>query len=304
MDLLTQEGLTQCGMSRGIASNTLWGETGAESGPRLFRTSERGEAQSNERMASLARTIEAEIIPRLMLAHRALPQAEAPAEPQESGGMPEVAEFTGLILAHEIAEASAFIEGLRGRGVALDTIYLELLAPTARRLGEMWESDLSDFTEVTVGMWRLQQVLRELSGAFRGECDPWVRGRRALLVPMPGEQHTLGLFMVGEFFQRAGWDVWSEPPASRGALLEIVRAEWFDLVGLSAGCEARLDVLSSAIVAIRRASRNRAIGILVGGPVFVQHPEYVAHVGADAMAADARAAVTAAENVVALHERR
>jgi methanogenic corrinoid protein MtbC1 len=257
-----------------------------------------------QRQAQLLRTIEVEIIPRLLLAGRA--NADGSFDPVEASGIIDadtVEEFVTLIRTHEMVVASAYFEAMRARGVSLEILYLHLLAPAARRLGELWSADLCDFTDVTVALGRLQQALRELSPAFRNEQEPREHGRRALLMPAPGEQHTFGLFMVAEFFRRAGWDVWGGPPASGNDLTGIVRAEWFDVVGLSVGCESRLDVLAAGIRAMRRASRNRAIGVMVGGPTFVEHPELVAFVGADATAADARQAALQAESLVSLLAR-
>lgn len=52
------------------------------------------------------------------------------------------------------------------------------------------------------------------------------------------------------------------------------------------------------IRAIRGVSRNRAVGVLVGGPVLVGRPELALSVGADATAADGPQAVLRAEYVI------
>ena len=59
-----------------------------------------------------------------------------------------------------------------------------------------------------------------------------------------------------------------------------------------------------AIRAIRRSSLNRNIGVLVGGPIFVAHPELVARVGADATAIDGGQAALQAENLLTLFPGR
>ena len=68
----------------------------------------------------------------------------------------------------------------------------------------------------------------------------------------------------------------------------LVRSEWFEVICISAGSDARRDWLSAGIAAVRNASRNRAIGILVGGPSFSLNPDLAALVGADGTAVDAR----------------
>jgi methanogenic corrinoid protein MtbC1 len=256
------------------------------------------------RLARLVRTIEAEIIPRLVLARRAA--APQPARPPAGLLIPQsedIEELARLVLERDEAPAVAFIEALHARGAAAETLYLDLLAPAARHLGVLWEADVCSFMQVTLGLWRLQQVLCELSPAFQLEDDFRALDRRALLIPLPGEQHTFGLAMVSEFFRRAGWDVWSGPLASSGDLAKVVGREWFAVVGLSVSSTAMLDRLAAAIRVIRRTSRNQAIGVMVGGPIFVEHPEIVALVGADATAADGRQAALQAQLLLELLAR-
>jgi methanogenic corrinoid protein MtbC1 len=258
-----------------------------------------------QRLVRLVRTIEAEVIPRLVLAHRAAPGC--PVERASDERVPDpaqAAELAGLVLTRDADVASAYVEALRARGTPIETLFLDLLAPAARHLGDLWSADLCDFLQVTVALCRLQQILHELGPAFRGEVEHREHGRRALLVPVPGEQHSFGLFMVAEFFRRAGWDVASGPPGSIAELVRLVRGEWFAVVGLSVSSDAKLDALASSIRAIRRASRNRAIGVLAGGPVFNEHPELAALVGADATATDGRQATAQARNLLALMARR
>lgn len=118
-------------------------------------------------MGDLARTIEAEIIPRLMLAHGgADPSAAQVTCEMRAPSSPEVVEFANLVLAQDARVARTWVEAVRARGASPETIFLELLAPAARRLGELWEADLCDFTQVTLGLWRIQQVVHELGRAF------------------------------------------------------------------------------------------------------------------------------------------
>jgi MerR family transcriptional regulator, light-induced transcriptional regulator len=251
----------------------------------------------------LLQTIESEIIPRLVLSRRAV--GSAPAAVTGLAWTPDesmVAELADLVVAQEVGAAATRIEALRSRGIPIETLYLELLAPTARYLGELWEEDLCDFNAVTLGCSRLQQLLHELSPAFFREIEHHEHRRRVLLVPVPGEQHTFGLYMVAEFFRRAGWDVWSGPMPAR-ELSELVGKEAFTLVGFSLSGDSRLDALASSIRAVRRASCNRGIGVLVGGPVFVGHPELVTLVGADATAIDGRHATQQAQNTLSLLSR-
>lgn len=250
------------------------------------------------RLALLSRAIEDEIIPRLMLAH---PLAEdclplsTPANGQVS--LENVRAFAQLVLEPDENVAHACIDAMRTSGISVETIYTDLLAPVARYLGELWEDDLCDFTQVTVGLGRLQQVLRELSPAF-GQSSANTSCNRVLLLPGPGEQHTFGLVMVAEFFRRAGWDVGGGAWEAGADPVVMVKSEWFDVVGFSLGNVAQLDDLAACIKNVRAAALNKSICVIVGGPLFLANPEYVAYVNADAASTDGAQAPELAARLV------
>jgi methanogenic corrinoid protein MtbC1 len=210
----------------------------------------------------------------------------------------DVAEFARLVTTHDLSVATAYVSALLNRGVSLEKIYLELLAPAARLLGEWWKEDLRDFTEVTSGLCRMHQLLHEFSPAFLHDARAGAPGRCVLLVPMPGEQHSFGLIMVGEFFRREGWDVWDPHPSTPEDLLGVVRKQSFAVVGVSLACETRLGELPGLVAAIRARSRNPRVGVMVGGQPFIGHPERVAQVGADCTATDGRHATLEAGKLI------
>ena len=251
------------------------------------------------RLALLSRAIEDEIIPRLVLAH---PTADdcLPLIPSAGAGVSpkDVQAFAKLVLAPDENVAQACIEAMRASGISVETIYTDLLAPVARYLGVLWEEDLCDFTEVTVGLGRLQQVLRELSPAF-GQSSTSTSGSRVLLLPGPGEQHTFGLVMVAEFFRRAGWDVGGGAWEAGADPVVMVQSEWFDVVGFSLGNVSQLDDLAACIKNVRAAALNKEICVLVGGPLFLSNPEYVVYVNADAASTDGAQAPELAARLVA-----
>jgi methanogenic corrinoid protein MtbC1 len=258
------------------------------------------DAANDTRMAQLVRTIEQEIIPRLMLAHRT--GAELSPAVRRSGktiGVDDVHTFARLVLSSNENAAFAAILAFRAEDVPVEALYLDLLAPTARYLGDLWTEDLCSFTDVTVGLGRLQRVLRELSPSFGRPVDAASDARSVLLLPSPGEQHTFGLVMVGEFFRRAGWDVSGGAWTAGADVGALVAAEPFDVVGFSLGAEIHLQALADCIVAVRGASCHPGTVVLVGGPLFGEHPEYVGRVGADGMTIQGRDAPSLAERLIA-----
>ena len=257
--------------------------------------------RAGRHFARLAAIIEAEVIPRLVLARRATGSVDPPTD--RGPDRQNVIELTDIVLARDASVASRYVEAMRERGVAVEALYLDLLAPTARELGEMWTADICSFSDVTIALGRLQQMLHNLSPCFQFDGEQ-ANGLRVLLVPAPGDQHTFGLTMVAEFFRRAGWDVWTRASMTRHELIEAVGEQWFALVGLSVSCGVRMEALASAVRAVRRFSRNRSIGILVGGPAFTEEPTLASLIGADATAADGRRATTQAHHLLSSLLRR
>ena len=252
----------------------------------------------------VTRTVEFDVIPRLLLARRASESVPVSADagavvaPQVTEA--QVAELVALVIAREEAKSVAFVEALHASGFPAEALYLDLLAPTARQLGQMWETDDCDFTDVTVGLFLLQNAMRDLGAAHRDSAALNPAAPRILLVPLPREQHTFGLSMVYDFFRRAGWNAWSGTVESEAELASMVRESWFDIVGFSLPCDEQVEDARAMIRMVRSVSLNRGVAIMVGGPGFTADPGLAATIGADGTAVDGRQAVRAADALLAL----
>lgn len=250
-------------------------------------------------LALLTKAIEDEIIPRLLHAKRSADvMAARKAEPGWQPDSGEIDHFARLVLDSNEGLALNHLRGLADKGVRLEAFTELLLGATARHLGRMWDDDTVNFTAVTTGVWRLQEIMRSMSAAFVGMAPLRVQDASILLVPAIGCQHSFGLAMVAEHFLRAGWDVRCERAHSDVEMSDLVQNGWFDIIGFSVGATDQISPLTSTIAAVRKASRNRHMGVMVGGPVFVAFPDSVAECGADATASDARQAIAMAERLV------
>ena len=244
-------------------------------------------------LAAVAHALHADVIPALVRRHQARSNGRANghrALPWVPTTASDVTELARLVVGADDGMAETFVERLRQGGVPSEVLCRDVLEPAARELGDLWCSDDLDFTQVTIGVWRLQRLARGFDAGSAAVAGPLAQ-RRVLLAPMPGEQHSFGLYTVGASFRRAGWMVVSDVPLAPAALAQLVREEWFAVVGFSVGSERQLDAVRAIVRAVRAASRNPAVGILVGGPVLRQRPALVHEVGADLTARDGPEAV-------------
>ncbi|MFG6414961.1 B12-binding domain-containing protein [Roseateles sp. DC23W] len=252
----------------------------------------------------LSRIVELEIIPRLMLMHSAQPLRDSPPRPPLAMTTEHVHTLARLAAEGGADSANSYVRALLDAGASQEQVFLDLLAPCARWMGELWEEDRYDFSQVTIGLWRLQRVLHEQGSRFNQVARPDGDGHRALLAAVPGAQHTFGVVMAAEFFTRAGWDVECEPKASWADLHARLTGNWFDMFGLSISTSDSIPHVASAILDMREASANRDIFVMVGGPMAAQMPELARLCGADSMAGDACSAVEAAKNGIARRVKR
>jgi methanogenic corrinoid protein MtbC1 len=198
-------------------------------------------------------------------------------------------EYTQHLIAGEddlcLAEARAQAKDLHG----LHSLYVEVIAPSQYRVGELWESGaISVATEhlaTATNSYVASDCYAPLARATTG-------GPRALIACSPEEMHELGPRMLADLLECDGWDVdfygTSMPVRD---LIGAIRERKPRFVGLSAALVMHLGSVKRTIAAIREALGVEAPPIVVGGNAFRGDGDLWKAVGADLYAADASAAV-------------
>ncbi|MBD2841105.1 cobalamin B12-binding domain-containing protein [Erythrobacter rubeus] len=247
---------------------------------------------------SINAIIEGEIIPRLLMAH-ASGKSTGRSGHEIGIASSDARDFAKLPISLEAANLLAEVDRFLEDGVSVETIYLDLLAPAARKLGEMWENDECDFVDVTMGLWRLQEVMRDLASRVpAAPVEDKANQRRALFSAMPGDQHSFGALMIDEVFSRAGWHSEALPNGERRELLDRLANNHFDVAGLTVSRHCPSATITNLITAMRSVSANPDISVLIGGKMINEDQSIVAKVGADGTGADARDALEEADRLV------
>jgi len=243
------------------------------------------------RSEALQQIFEHQIVPGLLRLCSENP-AEGPFS-RAASQPPRCEDFAKLLLRYEADVIEAYLRGMIQQGVAVESLLLHLFAPTARKLGELWEGGAIGFADVALATTRLQQLLQRDFLQLKRRSDEKVR--RILLSPAPSESHTFGLVMTAQFFRQEGWQVTA---STNGAeLLGQVSQEFFTFVGLSLSCTHLIEKLRSAIQEVRRVSLNRDVKIIVGGRLAAHCPHMVSELGADFIAATLDAGLKRAASV-------
>ena len=262
-----------------------------------------GPSDQSTIMALLAKMVEGDIIPRLMLAHRthAEPSSDATAQPTlDQVGVEELAR---RILIQEVDELEAIMLAYLQAGLRLDEIYVDLMAPAARLLGSMWENDTASFSDVTIGLGRMHTLLARLSDACRQDYAERTDVASGLFITPVGELHSFGIRMVDELFAHAGWRTLCEPNAPIQDVLDIVRNEAFHILGIGVSSAVQVPFVTELISKVRKVSSNPNIQIMLGGSYIIKRPDLTASVGADCSAMDGREAIAIAETLLYEHNK-
>lgn len=257
----------------------------------------RSAAVSPDQPDSVNTIIESEIIPRLLMAHGGS-EVQSRARRSRTISADDASRFALLPLRLEAASLLEEVDAFISKGANVETICLDLLAPAARKLGEMWERDECDFLDVTMGLWRLQEVMREVAARSPAILSGMNLPYTALFSPMPGDQHNFGTLMIEEVFARGGWRSEALVKPERRELLDRVARQPFDLIGLTLGRDCPSAALGNLIKALRNVSANPHIIVLVGGRMINENPGIAMEVGADGTGADALAALELANTLL------
>ncbi len=209
-----------------------------------------------------------------------------------------VRQFAAQVLVDEVEALSDTVAVYLNRSIAPETLFVQLIAPAARELGDKWDRDECDFVDVTMGLWRLQSLLRSVALSAPPAPGWNLRSNKALFTAMPGDQHSLGTLIISECFQRAGWDVETLIEAEQSEIFQALSAKSFDLVGLTVTTDLSIAAVPNLLSAMRSVSCNPNLAIMIGGPALGYDPRRARELGADGTAADAAEALTLADELV------
>jgi methanogenic corrinoid protein MtbC1 len=196
--------------------------------------------------------------------------SRAPATPY-----PDTAALADLLMAADPQPAITLLGAAHAADATLDRLAVEVIEPAARRLGDRFRADHCSEIDVTLGLWRLQHLLRELGAGTPRLPSP--SAPRVLVATPPGEVHMLGAVLDSELLWLAGWSPQVDFPVTAAALDALVAERWIDVLDLALSPalarEHRLAKLGETITRARRASLNPQLLVVVSGRICAEPGE-------------------------------
>ena len=202
---------------------------------------------------------------------------------------PWAARLEARLVAGDQRGSWGVVEAAMASGADLDDLYLAVLSPALRSIGERWASgELDVFVE-----HRASVIAARLIGQIGPRFARRGRTRRMVIVGTPpGERHSLPVAMVADIVRQHGWEVFDlgadVPTASfaKAAVAALGDGDDHVVVGLSVTGGGHIAELEDTIRAVRAACPSAVV--VVGGAAIQGHDHALA-VGAHHFAPNGRA---------------
>jgi methanogenic corrinoid protein MtbC1 len=213
------------------------------------------------------------------------------------GGHPQLAErYLELLLAGNRDRAVELILSKVEDGTSIPEIYLDVFQPAQREIGRLWEVNQITVAQEHYCSAATQLIMSILYPRFLGTGSS---GPGLLATCVSGELHEIGIRMVSDFFEMAGWNTYylgaSTPP---GDIIQALTSRQSKVLAISATITYHIPRVIELIEAVRSSPIGKGLLILVGGRPFLISPGLWEKVGADGFAEDARQAVVTASRLL------
>jgi len=193
-------------------------------------------------------------------------------------------------------EAAALIHGAVRAGLPLKRVYLDVFQQSQREIGRLWQ-----LNRVTVAQ---EHYCTAATQAIMNQFLPRILeapriGRKVIALGVSGDLHEIGLRIVADLFELAGWDcdfIGANTPAE--SIIDSLPKAAPDLIAVSATMTYHVELVEKFIRALRARADTRHIPVLVGGRPFLVTETLWQRVGADGWAYDAESAVARGNELV------
>ncbi|WP_313954233.1 cobalamin-dependent protein [Accumulibacter sp.] len=209
----------------------------------------------------------------------------------------EAEAFGDALLDGKGRDASALFNQALDRESSLPAAEVHVIQPALYEVGRRWQENRVSVAQEHLATAMAQTLMARGFGRVEPAPD---NGHKALFACPEGNHHSIGLRMVADAFEIAGWSVHylgaNTPVTSLTA--QVARFQP-DLVGLSASLPYQLRGLRQAVAGLRASLADGCPRLVVGGLVFNQFPLLARSFGADLLGADALSASEAANSLFA-----
>ncbi|MGV8952395.1 MAG: cobalamin B12-binding domain-containing protein [Cypionkella sp.] len=200
---------------------------------------------------------------------------------------------TGLIAASLAGTKDAFaslLSEVRRSRISLAALADVYIPEAAQRMGEAWHEDQMSWMDVSLGVGRMQSLLREIGSAWAADQAGDAGHGTVLLLVADREQHTLGPMVLMGQMRRYGVSVCLRMAPSYAELRTLLTNRQFDGILISVSTKDKLEAVGKTVEFLR-SIMSKPSPIIVGGAVMSKVEDPASLTGADFSSNDIGAAL-------------
>ena len=205
-------------------------------------------------------------------------------------------QYVHYLLNGERHKANEIVQDLVAKKTPVEEIYMEIFHESQYEIGKLWQTNQISIAEEHYCTASTQLIMGQLyplifatpknDYVFVGTC-------------VGGELHELGVRMVSDFLELAGWNTYYlGANAPIPTIVETIVKEKADVIGISVTMTYHIEEARQLIERIRSDVRCVEVKILVGGYPFIVDDKLWQTIGADGYAINAREVVKVAEKLI------
>jgi len=209
---------------------------------------------------------------------------------------PETDGFEAALLKGDRRMADTIMDECIKEGRNLVDAERHMIQPAMYRIGQAWQENRVSVAQEHLSSAIAQAVM--VRGLIKSEPRP-PNGKKVLLACVEGNDHALGLQMVADAFDLAGWAVNFLGANTPTVTLVKHCCDWQpDLLGLSLSFPWQLRSVKDVLARLNNTLGRARPPLIIGGLAINNFEQLAANIGADAWASDAAAAVNQANRLV------
>jgi len=213
------------------------------------------------------------------------PVPKGPSGPVARGDAPWAHRLRTRMVAGDERGSWLVIEAAMASGLTPQRIYVEVLGPALREIGEGWHRGSCSIAEEHRASTVAHRIVGRMGARFASRGRP--RGRVVMGTP-PGERHRIPVAMLADMVRAAGFeviDLGSDIPVE--SFVEAVEQAEAVAAAVSVIASSSLAAAADVVAALHQFTDTP---VLVGGPA-VRDARHAAEMGADGFAGDGSGAV-------------
>ncbi len=164
-------------------------------------------------------------------------------------------------------------------GMSKRDIYMRVLPQAARQFGTLWDNNEVSYLSVQLAMLRIEDFLASTQSPELLRITQ--RTKKATLVSIPGDAHTIGLKIAANILRSNGWDIDLKTNSNYSKLMVQIDRAPASILVLAIGSISSMNMMQRIVKTVRLIRPD--IRIFISGPLVAFDHKLFGHLKIDGL---------------------